>query len=91
MIDEDLAVALRVPRYFDSEDVLLAASAGPRCHRCGEKGHIARECRGTPKLRPCHLCAEIGHDANACPNQGALQAAHAAPLRTGPSATPRQE
>ena len=32
-----------------------------RCFTCGERGHLARECKSPPK---CPLCADLGRDAN---------------------------
>ena len=56
---------LRMPRYFD-EDYEAAAK---RCFKCGDAGHMARDCTNAPRLRPCFLCAEFGHDGRDCPNQ----------------------
>lgn len=38
----------------------------PRCGRCLEQGHSARECTGPVRAR-CNFCGEIGHLAASCP------------------------
>ena len=57
----------RPTRYFDE-----GASDGPGsntvlCFRCGLVGHIAKDCKNPPKLRPCYLCAGYGHASSSCP------------------------
>ena len=39
-----------------------------KCNRCGEVGHMERECDGTERSMPCHLCAGGDHEASQCPN-----------------------
>ena len=39
-----------------------------KCNRCGEVGHMEKECHGAEKVMPCHLCAGNDHDAANCPN-----------------------
>ena len=39
-----------------------------KCNRCGEVGHIERECDNSERVMPCHLCAGGDHEASACPN-----------------------
>jgi hypothetical protein len=49
------------------------------CFRCGNQGHIARECRNPARARTehrqretenyCIVCGQIGHFARQCPNR----------------------
>ena len=49
------------------------------CFRCGNQGHIARECRNPSRARTehrqretenyCFVCGQIGHFARQCPNR----------------------
>ncbi|KAM0716976.1 hypothetical protein Q7P37_006828 [Cladosporium fusiforme] len=36
------------------------------CGRCGQKGHVARDCT-SPMTRKCNLCGQVGHMARQCP------------------------
>jgi len=39
-----------------------------KCNRCGEVGHMERECDNSERAMPCHLCAGGDHEASSCPN-----------------------
>lgn len=56
---------LRRSRYFDEE----YEQAGIRCNNCGEKGHMAKDCRNEKRRKPCFLCAQAGHESWNCPNR----------------------
>ena len=53
-------------RYFD--DDLGEIGSGPRCYRCGQRGHLAAACSNEPKQVPCALCAQFGHNKANCPS-----------------------
>lgn len=39
------------------------------CGRCGQKGHVARQCtQAASRYTKCHSCGEMGHTANHCPS-----------------------
>lgn len=39
-----------------------------KCAKCGQLGHIMKDCRNPALPQPCHLCAGADHDAYGCPN-----------------------
>ena len=51
-------------RYFDDDFMETAVKT---CHRCGDPGHLARDCTA-PIQRACPLCAGFGHSKRDCPN-----------------------
>ena len=53
-------------RYFD--DDCGEIGSGPRCYRCGQRGHLAAACSNEPKQVPCSLCAQFGHNKANCPS-----------------------
>ncbi|XP_062182747.1 uncharacterized protein LOC133886869 [Phragmites australis] len=52
---------LRVPRYFDPGETLLAT-----CFNCGEEGHVAANCQMEKRKKPCFVCGLFGHNAKQC-------------------------
>ena len=46
-----------------------ATANSKRCARCGELGHIARQCRSTVEMT-CKVCQQPGHIARNCPTVG---------------------
>ena len=85
----------RPTRYFDGEAFDEPGGASSiLCFKCGLVGHMARECKNPPKLRPCYLCAGYGHGSHACPQQACYrcgEAGHQARDCTGGRLEPWQE
>jgi cellular nucleic acid-binding protein len=57
----------RQTRYFDEEEFDEPGSNAILCFKCGLVGHMAKDCKNPPKLRPCYLCAAYGHSSMKCP------------------------
>ncbi|KAK5126398.1 hypothetical protein LTR85_010634 [Meristemomyces frigidus] len=51
---------------FDERRTGSPTPALRRCGRCGEEGHVARECKG-PIRSKCNVCGQTGHWAYDCP------------------------
>ncbi|EPZ33279.1 hypothetical protein O9G_001630 [Rozella allomycis CSF55] len=48
---------------FNDEDSRYFGE-GPTCHKCGQKGHLKKDCDSE---NVCFLCGELGHSRDTCP------------------------
>lgn len=85
---------LRPTRYFDDEAFDEPGGSSILCFKCGLVGHMAKDCKNPPKLRPCYLCAGYGHASASCPQQACYrcgEVGHQARDCTGGRLEPWQE
>ena len=64
-IDKTINVRHDADRYFEPrrEDKAIV------CRRCGEEGHMGRDCTNAATKQPCFLCGGVGHISRLCPSQ----------------------
>ena len=58
----------RCPRAVLCPRKRVSTGGSPAAHRCGNKGHIKRECR--TYAPSCTICAKVGHTFTNCPRSG---------------------
>ena len=51
----------------EDESCQKKKAAGKKCHNCGKKGHVAKECTKGRSTQKCKRCDKQGHVIQECP------------------------